>query len=168
MKVGQHAATRAIESEAQEYEYRMSFKRALFQHGIVRWAWEWLASIDHGLQTVPRVLAARRSASLVVADRYYPDSLVDMGANFGSTPPAPRGLFRLFPKPDHVIVLDAPERVAFSRKDDVPSIEYLEQRRSLYLELARREGWRVVDASRTAEEVHAEIANAVWSSGSCR
>lgn len=163
MAVGKRVSAGAADSRAGAYEQHLSFKRRVFRLGVVRRAWEWLASFDYGVQTIPRIVAAGRAAELVIADRYYQDALVDMGANYGTQPPRARGLFRLFPHPDHVIVLDAPEEVAFDRKHDVPSIDYLRQRRPLYLELAKRHGWSVVDATQSAEDVHAEVAGIVWS-----
>jgi len=151
------------DTRAQAYERQLSLKRRFSRVAAVRAVWEWLASFDHGIQTIPRVAVARRSAELVIADRYYHDALVDMGANYGMQPPRPRGLFRLFPKPDDVILLDAPEEVVFGRKHDVPSVDYLRHRRSLYLELAKRHGWPVVDATQSAEDVHAEVAGIIWS-----
>jgi dTMP kinase len=139
-------------------------KRRVFRSAATRRMWEWVASIDHCLQTVPRVLAALLSRRLVIADRYYHDALVDMGANFGSDAPEPHGLFRFFPRPDRVILLDAPEEVVIDRKRDVPSLDYLKQRRPLYLAMAKRHGWPIVDATRTADEVHRDIADIVWSS----
>jgi dTMP kinase len=145
------------------YERQMTFKRRVFRLAFVRHLWQWVASFDHGVQTIPRIVRAGRNANLVIADRYYHDALVDMGANFGSSAPAPRGFFRLFPKPDCVIVLDAPEAVVFKRKDDVPSIDYLRQRRPLYLQLARAHGWPIVDATRPPDQVHEDVSHIVWS-----
>jgi thymidylate kinase/glycosyltransferase involved in cell wall biosynthesis len=156
------AMSRASASNSQRFARDLSLKRRIFRRAPVRRLWEWLASFDHGIQTIPRLVAALRSAQLVIADRYYYDALVDMGANFGSSPPEPHGLFRAFPTPDRVIVLDVPEEVAIGRKPDVPSLDYLKQRRPLYLELAARNGWPVVDASRTEDEVHRAVADIVW------
>jgi dTMP kinase len=149
-------------SSGDAYERHASFKRRVSRLAAARRAWEWLASVDHGVRTIPKILSARRSAELVIADRYYHDALVDMGANYGSRPPRARGLFRLFPRPDRIIVLDAPEEIVFGRKEDVPSIEYLRERRPLYLELAKEHGWPVVDATQSREAVHAEVAEIVW------
>jgi thymidylate kinase len=140
----------------------ISLKRRLFRLGPTRRLWEWAASLDHGLQVIPRIVAARRSADLVIADRYFHDALVDMGVNFGSDAPAPHGLFRLFPNPDRVIVLDAPASVVAARTDDLPSVGYVRRRRPLYLALAARHGWPVVDATRSREDVHAELAEILW------
>jgi thymidylate kinase/glycosyltransferase involved in cell wall biosynthesis len=163
MAATRRVSVRATDSRIGAYEQHISFKRRLFRLGVVRRSWEWIASLDYGVQTIPRIIAASRSAELVIADRYYQDALVDMGANYGTQPPRPRGLFRVFPRPDHVIVLDAPEEVVFSRKRDVPSVDYLRRRRPLYLELAKRHGWPVVDATQSAEDVHAEVAGIIWS-----
>ena len=163
MSAAKSATTSSSGDPVTAYARQMSLKRRLFRLSPLRRLWEWLASLDHSVQTVPRILAARRDGRLVIADRYYHDALVDMGVNFGSSAPPPRGFFRFFPKPDRVVVLDAPEEVVFERKRDVRSLAYLQQRRPLYLDLARRHGWPVVDASQTPDAVHEAVAEIVWS-----
>jgi thymidylate kinase/glycosyltransferase involved in cell wall biosynthesis len=155
-------ATASSGERADDEARHASFKRRLFRHETVRRVWELAASLDHGIQVIPRVVAARRHADLVIADRYFHDALVDMGANYGCDPPPPRALFRLFPHPDEVVVLDAPPEVAFARKADVPSIEYLRARRSLYLDLATKNGWTVVDAAASTDDVHAQLSELVF------
>ena len=60
---------------------------------------------------------------------------------------------RFFPKPDIVFLLDIPEEIAYERKDDVPSIEYLSDRRSIYLDVAERSGMRVLDGRKSVTEL---------------
>ena len=67
-----------------------------------------------------------------------------------------RLLVRL-PRPDHTILLDAPAEVLFARKAE-GSLELLERRRREYLELcAGLRDCTVIDASRPAREVLAEV-----------
>jgi thymidylate kinase len=160
MSLAKHSA--GSSSAAGTHARVMSRKRRIFRSPVVRYLWKWLAGIDYGVQIVPRVRAAQRGADLVIADRYFHDALVDMGANFGGAAPSASGPFRLFPKPDRVVLLDAPEEVVFARKQDVPSLDYLRERRPLYLDMAHRNGWPVVDASRPVDQVRADIAAAVW------
>ena len=128
-------------SAAKAYENTVRIKRRIFRGSAARRAWEWLASLDHCVQTVPRILAARHRASLVIADRYYHDALVDMES---ASVPHRRGhmgsssYFRDLTGSSCSMRL---KRVVFGRKRDVPSIRYLEQRRPLYLELTRANGW---------------------------
>lgn len=140
----------------------VSWKRRVFRSGVARAIWRRAAAADHFLRVGARLHRALRTNDFVVCDRYYHDALVDMAVSFGSSPPAPVGMHRLFPQADVTFLLDAPEDVLLSRKDDVASREYLKLRRPLYLDLAARNGWPVVDALQPAAEVHRELSELVW------
>jgi thymidylate kinase len=161
MRLARNAGQRG-QSATEKDENLTTLKQRLFKRRALRALWSWLAAADHGCRTLPRLIRARRSADILIADRYYHDALVDLAANFGSDLPKPRGLHRLFPKPDAVVLLDAEESVLRSRKNDAPSEAYLHQRRPLYLALARDAGWPVVDASQPLADVQDEIRRHVW------
>ena len=70
-------------------------------------------------------------------------------------------LRRFYPRPDMVIVLDAPAEVLHARKRE-QSVETLEQRRRDYLSLSSLvPDFRVVDATRPMEAVATEITEMV-------
>ena len=60
---------------------------------------------------------------------------------------------RIFPQPDLTFLLDLDENIAFSRKNDVSSIEYLKERRGLYLDLASRFGFTILDGNKPTAEL---------------
>ena len=59
-----------------------------------------------------------------------------------------------------VILLDLGAAEAMRRKDDIPSLGYLEERQDLYRAVAREVGASTVDASKPVEAVRAAIASA--------
>jgi len=66
-----------------------------------------------------------------------------------------------FPKPGLVILLDAPASVLYGRKNE-SSIEYLERRREVILELGRKMAHFVrVDAAQPLEKVLAEVTKCI-------
>jgi dTMP kinase len=107
----------------------------------------WLATlytaavlVDYYLQTWTKLALHATRGGYVVADRYLYDTVInDLGVHLGySEAEVLRAIERgqrFLPKPDLVILIDLPEEVAFQRKSDVPHIEYLRERRSLYLSL---------------------------------
>jgi thymidylate kinase len=124
----------------------------------------WLA---HRAARVLRTSAAahlhRVRGRLVLLDRFAQDVLLP-----GSAAPGTGGrilsalALRLNPRPDLVLVLDAPGAVMFARKGE-HSAEVLEERRQGYLALSARFPHSVVlDASRSAAEVRAAALAAVW------
>jgi thymidylate kinase len=60
-----------------------------------------------------------------------------------------RAFERLLPKPSLVFLIDAPEEVAIKRKDDIPSINHLIERRELYLRLEKQYGFTILDGANT-------------------
>ena len=88
----------------------------------------------------------RRRSDVVLLDRYFYDSMVDIaavkwGAWFYSVDDARqvrpwrfhyiRFLLKLVPKPDHSVFVDVPAEIALSRKVEYP-LEYMKARRIVY------------------------------------
>ncbi len=68
----------------------------------------------------------------------------------------------LAPRPDLVVVLDAPGSVLFARKGEHDP-ESLEEQRRRYADLAARRGALLVDATQPADAVARTVAAATWS-----
>jgi thymidylate kinase len=109
----------------------------------------------------------RRRGRLVVFDRYGYDAL--MPSQHGRTSWKRRArhvlLGRLSPRPDLVIVLDAPAAQLRGRKSEHDEASLERQRRG-YLDLAdrlrRRQRVEIVDADREAEAVHRHVSAVLW------
>lgn len=98
----------------------------------------------------------------VVFDRYLYDSWL------GTPPLTPWQRLRRWllgagwPKPDIVILLDAPGTVLYQRKGE-HTAQWLEHRRRAYLGLKERiPQMIVVDATREADEVRREVTSLIW------
>lgn len=103
---------------------------------------------------------------LVLLDRFPQDALLP-----GSVDTSRGGRLnlalslRLSPRPDLVVLLDAPGEVMFARKGE-HTPELLEERRQAYLRLvAGFTRSAVLDATRPAEEVTREALTAIWRVG---
>ena len=59
----------------------------------------------------------------------------------------------LLPRPDVIFMSDVPAEVALDRKDDIPSLEYAQELRRMYLFAARQEGAIVLDGTRPPKEL---------------
>ena len=116
--------------------------------------WADFTFLGYAVDVYPRL----RRSTLVLFDRYYQDLLVDPKRHrYGGPLWLARYVGRLFPRPDVIILLDAPPEVLHSRKREVPLAETARQREA-YLELVRRSpSCHVVDASRPVPEVVAEV-----------
>lgn len=144
-------------------------KESLLENPILRYPWLSLFFIDYGIQIFLRLRLRLFKGGVIVSDRLFYDSLIDQAINLGS-----RGerfledlnswwMKLIFPTPDIVIYIDCPEEVAFKRKNDAPDIEYLRERRMLYIKLADKYGWIKMDGALPIEVISEEIKNIVYS-----
>lgn len=91
----------------------------------------------------------------IVSDRYAYDMMAGPLVNYDL---ARRVVVNLLPKPDLVFLVDLPEEIAYQRKDDVPSIEYLKKQRGVYLEIGKGFGMTVLDGAEQLAELRKTVA----------
>jgi thymidylate kinase len=120
----------------------------LFAHLLDYWLGYWL---------VMRPLLAR--SGLVIFDRYFYDLLIDPKRyRYGGPLWAVELLRALVPRPDLVFVLDAPEQILLSRKQEVAPEEVERQRRTYLKEAKGFVRTRVIDTSAAIPEIGAGLA----------
>lgn len=122
------------------------------------------ARIDYLLSVFPQVFLSRYRYDVVILDRYIYDVAVGF-AEAGGNDDIRHNLryFRFYPRPDRVFYIDVPIEVAFSRKDDIPSVEYLRKKRELYLKTMGLLGdqAQILDGTRSREDLAREFLSAV-------
>ena len=108
-----------------------------------------------------RHLAMARS-TLVLNDRHFVDILVDTRRyRYGGPLWLLRLIWRLIPKPDLIVLLDAPPEVLQARKQEVSFAETARQRRA-YLSLVRTmKNGHVVDATQSREHVAGDVSDII-------
>jgi thymidylate kinase len=127
--------------------------------------------LDYYLQLWLKLLPHLFSGRVVVSDRYLYDTIIsDLAVHLGYTAAqTARAIalgLRALPMPLLTVLVDVPEEVAFARKDDVPHIDYLRERRPWYAGLRDRPEVIPFDgqqpplalAERLADEVAARCA----------
>lgn len=123
-------------------------------------AFYWLFDYTVGYHLKVRPELVR--STMVLFDRYLVDALVDPRRyRYGG----PRWLldliWKLVPKPDLVILLDAPAEVLQSRKQEVPFHETARQREAYRALVDEMPNGYVVDASQPLNQVVADTSNIV-------
>ncbi len=122
---------------------------------LAKLAFWWL---DYGLLGYATdIYPSLARSTLVLFDRYYHDLIVDAKRyRYGGPMWAVRLVSRLIPRPDLVILLDAPPEVLYARKQEFPFAEARRQREA-YLDLVKglSNGY-VIDASKPLDQVVAE------------
>jgi thymidylate kinase len=111
--------------------------------------------LDYWVGFAWKVWPQRFRSSLVIFDRYFYDLGIDPLRLEGRLPMAlARSLGGFVPKPDLVIVLDAPAEVARARKPEGPTIEETGRQRIAFLKLAgAMPNARILDGTKAVAEV---------------
>ncbi len=146
-----------------EYRRYTAGKQSMFRNRFLRAVWRTLTIIDLYITFRMSFRRVARDTRVVILDRYVYDSLIDIDSAFGSggaeaVMMLDPSLLGLFPKPDAVFLLEIPPEEAMRRKDDIPSIVYLQERHGLYEKFAQITGAVRVDATGSIEQVRAEMA----------
>ena len=110
-----------------------------------------------------QIIKLTQDSDFVIADRYYPSNLA-YGVSRGLSLEWLQELDRNLPTASLVVVLDVPMPASFARKSRGRDVheknrQLLVKVRRTYQTLAKKLGWKMVDATRPIEKVH----EAVWS-----
>lgn len=131
-----------------------------FAASVVRAIFYWFAYYAIGYWVTDRVAMAR--SGLIMHDRHLADALVDpIRYRYGGPPWLLRLIWRLIPKPDLVILLDAPADVLQGRKQEVPYSETARQRNAYRALLSQLTNGHVVDATQPLEQVASDVTGII-------
>jgi thymidylate kinase len=155
--------TEITSSSGESGDRRRALKRRLLSSRLIRKLWTSLMVIDYGLQVAPRLMLARRTAEVVIVDRYRHDVLIDLSAG-GELVSTPLVLRWLLPEPDIIVILDVDAEIALSRKPDSLDLRYLKERRHLYRQLSERSAAVLVDAGEPTDVVSDAVFRAIATS----
>lgn len=144
-------------------------KQVLLGNPFFRFLWLIAFFLDYGLQIFFKIRFRIHKPDILVSDRIFYDSVIDQAINLGERKNVLLDRLDsfwmkiLFPVPDLVFYVDCPEDVAFKRKQDeyTPNIEYLVDRRKLYLSLSGKYKWIQIDGTLAVNDIAVNIHNIV-------
>lgn len=141
-------------------------KKRLLKNRILSVGYQYFLLFDYFFQILFRVKIPLLVGKNIVCDRYVYDIIVDLSVDFNySEEKAKRmlkNLLHLFPKPDLIFLVDVPEEIAYQRKDDVPSMDYLKVRRNSYLDIGEEYDMRLLDGCKDLRELKELVQNEVF------
>ena len=161
-----HRRERASQEAVETYENYVRSKQSVFRNGLMRVVWRYLVLFDFFITFKVSFAKLAKDVEAVILDRYIYDSLIDIDSAFGSDGAEVKRLLRspllrLFPQPDKVVLLEIAPGDAMRRKDDIPSMDYLEERLGLYRIVADELKASIIDATRPIQEVRVALVDAV-------
>ena len=140
-------------------------RRQLFKNSFFSRVYESLVLFDYFWQILFKVRLPLVLGRSLICDRYIYDTVVDLVVDFGSHETETRKLTRTFlsiaPKPDLVFLVDSPVEAAYERnllKSDGIQLDYISERRDVYLSLGKRHEITVLNGTHNLEE----LKNSVW------
>lgn len=147
-------------------EYSNTKRRAIEKHSFLSKFYQQILLLDYVIQIFFKVKLPLIFEKNIVCDRYIYDTVitdlsVDMNYSKDKVTNMLNNLLRFFPKPDITLLMDVSEEIAYKRKDDTPSIQYLKERRDTYLDIGRNYGMVILDASKSLEELNSLIQKRV-------
>ena len=148
------------------YSVHQSKKADLFDTSLLRRAYEILVMADYAPQLFARVLLPLYKHDYVVCDRYFYDTLLtDLSGDVISTPQQAidryRCYSRLVPSPDFEFYVCIAPEIAMERKDDIPDIEYLRDRKSFYDSFAEANDMTILDGTNTKNTLRHTVVDLV-------
>jgi dTMP kinase len=125
---------------------------------LVSFFYEKLTLIEYFIQMFIKINIPLMLGKTIVSDRYIYDIIVNLSVNMGYDEKKFKALLNTYqkylPDPDIVFYIHVPEEVSLSRKDDIPSIEYLTLRKKLYDSI---ENAIYIDGNRRKYDVEVEV-----------
>jgi dTMP kinase len=143
-------------------------RRAIENHSFLSSVYQRILLFDYVLQIFFKVkLPLMFSRRNIVCDRYMYDTVItdisiDMKYSKNRISNLLNRLLHFFPKPDIAFLIDVPEEIAYQRKDDTLAIEYLKERRDIYLDIGKEYDMIILDGSKSLEELKNSIQKEVF------
>lgn len=108
-----------------------------------------------------QIKKAQEKNSVLIMNRYYQSNLVYGIAN-GMKQSWLENLDKGLPKADLVILLDVSQKESFTRKKTnrdkfEKNAEFIKKISQTYRKIAKKQKWKIIDASQSKEDVHLEI-----------
>ena len=118
-------------------------KKEKMKSPFLRWGYSMAIWFDYLIQVWAKLVIKTPGNRIIVIDRYLYDTVISdlsvhLGMDGNQTLQIINKGFHFLPLPAITFLMDLPEEIAFSRKNDVPHIDYLKERRYLYQYLNER------------------------------
>jgi len=148
-------------------EYSNTKRKAIEKHSFLSKVYQQILMFDYSLQIFFKVKLPLIFGKNIVCDRYIYDTIitdlsVDMNYSKDKVISMLNNLLRYSPEPDITFLIDVPEKIAYQRKDDTPAVEYLEERRRVYLDVGKTYKMVILDGSKSLEDLKNSIQKEVF------
>ncbi|CAD6490155.1 MAG: Thymidylate kinase [Candidatus Argoarchaeum ethanivorans] len=142
----------------ENYSEDSNAKKMLFKNRFLSMIYQFFLLFDYLFQIFIKLKIPLMFGRNIICDRYIYDTIctdlaVDLNYSDKKTMELLTMCLHLFPKADITFLIDIPEEIAYERKDDTPSIDYLRDRRKIYLRVGEEYGMTILDGLRSPEDL---------------
>ncbi|REE28986.1 dTMP kinase [Methanothermobacter defluvii] len=155
-----------------DYEdYSNQKRKGIKKHSFLFKIYFYIMVLDYLIQLFLRIKIQLFLGNSIICDRYIFDTVindfaVDMEYTTNDMKKKIDKFFRFFPKPALAFFIDVPEDIAFKRKNDTPSLKYLEERTAKYRFLASEYDMITLDGSEDLEKIKKLIEKRIFKADS--
>lgn len=117
----------------------------------------------HNLEIILKITIPLRRGSIIICDRYIPDTLVDIVLEFGydyDTAIDLTNKLRFVPQPDYSFYINISPENAFQRKKE-NNIKYLSKKKLLYDRYSKQNKVEILDGTINIDELIKEISKTI-------
>lgn len=156
--------------QKKNYEKSLKIKKDLFNNRVLSLFYESFVFLSYGIQIFYKVSLPLLFGKNIICDRYIYDTAVDLAYDLElNDKELLQKLSRLImfsPKPDILIFIDVPLEVSLKRKDDIPSLDFLQQKKKLYFKLLKSKSidirsLKIMDGTLPADTLRKEAVNII-------
>ncbi len=138
-------------------QYEKAKEEVLYRFGILSRIYSSIYLIDYIVWLFLKVKVPLFFGKKIICDRYIFDVAINLyflnKKQFGDIKTIIQFLFKYFPQPELLYLVDVPSKVAFERKTDVPSVDFLEKRRGIYQRLSEIYNARKLDGTMSIKDL---------------
>lgn len=150
------------QNQWRNYESYSIKKNEIMRNHLLKWIYTIAILVDFYPQIWLKLILHYSKGRIIVLDRYIYDTVIsDLSAHLNysmrETDRAIHFGLLILPTPDVTFLVDLPEEVACGRKNDVPHIDYLKDRRRSYHQILSRPEVQKVNGGSPIEEIIEEM-----------
>ncbi len=165
--IGESIFLRGRDISENYLEYSDTKRKAMAKHSFLSSVYQRILLFDYMFQIFFKVKLPLILGKNIICDRYVYDTVitdlsVDMNYSEDIVISLLDDLLRFFPEPNIAFLVDLPEKIAYQRKSDIASIEYLKERRGMYLDVGRKYNMMILDGSKGLVESKELIQNKIF------
>lgn len=147
--------------DMQHYDERKEKKNSILSRSYLRIPFLLYILVHYYTQIIRDVWIPLLRGHTVVCDRYVYDTMVDIAVDFGYSETFIKRLLSayclLIPTPDIVFYIDVPPSVSVERKEDIPTIGFVEAKKEAYDRMIDQCNPHVINGTLRIEEIHEKI-----------